>query len=208
MKKKYLTCPLILFCRHLVKQPRQWRARGDRTVLFMDHYKHVIDGKLGKALVDRERLNLHEAILFHTGASPGMTFFWGSCPIDGLWVSSDLDVSNACVMPFGFGVGNHPAFILDILLESLVGINPVKIVRPASRRLDSCLPGCGKAYVKSLESTIAQHRLLEHLQEAHAGGLTAEGTVRRVIAINKEGKTYMRNAEKICRKIICCKILF
>ncbi len=130
-----------------MKQLRQWRARGDRIVLFMDHTEHVIEGKLGKALADREGLDLGEAILSHMGASPGATFFQGLHPIDSLWVSSNLDMSNACIMPFGFGVGNNGAFILDILLESLVGINPVKIVRPASWRLNSRLPECGTAYV-------------------------------------------------------------
>ncbi len=43
--------------------------------------------------------------------------------------------------------------ILDILLESLVGINPVWIVRPASRRLNSRIPGCGKAYIKVSKAT-------------------------------------------------------
>ncbi len=101
------------------------------------------------------------------------------------------------------------SLVLDpLLLESLVGINLVNVVRPASRRLNSCLPECGKAYVESLESNIVQHRLLEHLQEAHTGGFPAGETGRRVITINKEGTTYMRHAEKICRKIKCCKIPF
>jgi len=30
-------------------------------------------------------------------------------------------------MPFGYGVGDHQAFIMDIPLESLVGTNPVKL---------------------------------------------------------------------------------
>jgi hypothetical protein len=72
-------------------------------------------------------------IKLHTGMSPGATFFWGSRPIDGLWVSKDLDISNACVMPFGFGVGDHRAFILGIPLESLVGANPVTS-QPASQQ--------------------------------------------------------------------------
>jgi hypothetical protein len=98
----------------------------------MDHNGHVYDGALGKALADKEGLNLHEAIMQHTGASPGTTFFGGLKPIDGLWVSSNLEISNACVMSFGYGVGDHLAFILDIPLELLVGVNPVKIVWPAS----------------------------------------------------------------------------
>ena len=109
----------------------------------MDHNEHVFNGMLGKALSDREGLNLREVILDITGVQTGATFFRGSHPIDGLWASADLDISNASVMPFGYGVGNHRAFILDIPLESLVGINPVRIVRPASRRLNSRIPGWG-----------------------------------------------------------------
>ncbi len=73
----------------------------------MDHNEHVYDGALGKALADKEGLNLYEAIMQHTGASPAAKFFRGSKTIDGLWVSSDLEVSNACVMPFGYGFGDY-----------------------------------------------------------------------------------------------------
>ncbi len=75
----------------------------------MDHNKHVTKGALGKALGDRDRLDLHEAIIHHMGKSPGATFFRGSKPINGLWVSGDIDISNTCVMPFGHGVGDHCA---------------------------------------------------------------------------------------------------
>ncbi len=126
-------------------------------------------------------------------------------PIDGLWVSKDLDISNACVMPFGLGMGYHRAFILDIPLESLVGASPVKIVKPVSQRLNSRLPKCGKAYIESLEKNIVKHCLLERLYDVHTGGYSAEETASRVIAIDKEGKSYMQHAEKICRKIKCCQ---
>jgi hypothetical protein len=105
-------------------------------------------------------------------------------------------------------VGDHRAFILDIPLESLVGENPVKIVRPVSRRLNSCLPKCSEAYIESLEKNIVKHRLLERLYDTHTGGYPAEETAYKVIAIDDEGKSYMRHAEKICRKIKCCKIPF
>jgi hypothetical protein len=104
-----------------------------------------------------------------------------------------LDISNACVMPFGYGVGDHRAFALDIPLLSLVGDNPVRIVRPASRRLNSSLPGCNKAYVSSLEKNIVQHRLIKHLHEAHTGNYSADERATRVMAVDKEGKAYMRH---------------
>jgi hypothetical protein len=103
----------------------------------MDRNEHVYNGSLCKALSNKEGLNLSEVILQHTGARTGATLFRGSKLIDGLWASSDLDISNACVMPFSNGIGDHCAFSLDISLESLVGENPVKIVWPASCRLNS-----------------------------------------------------------------------
>ncbi len=171
MKKKDLTCPQILFRRHLTAAITKWRDAGEQIVLFMDHNKHIYDGMLGKALSNRDGLNLQEVILKQTGAPTGATFFRGSQPIDGLWASDNLDISNVCVMPFGYGVGDHRAFILDILLQSLVGVNPVQIVRPASRRLTSRQPECGKAYVRSLKENIIQHRLIEQLHDAHTGGV-------------------------------------
>ncbi len=131
-KQKDLTCPLILFRHDLAKQLQKWREDGDKIILFMDHNKHVIEGNLSKALADRDGLDLREAVLQHMGNSPGATFFRGSKPIDGIWILSDIDISNACVMPFRYGVGDHCAFILEVPIQSLVGINPVKIVRPVS----------------------------------------------------------------------------
>ncbi len=123
----------------------------------MDHNEYIINGQLGKALAVKDGPDLQEAIMQHTGTSPCATFFRRSKPIDGLWVSNDLDISNACIMPFGYGIGDHQAFILNIPIESLVGENPVKIIRPAGRRLNSRLPGCSQAYIESFEGNIRQH---------------------------------------------------
>jgi hypothetical protein len=68
MKKKDLTCPLILFHQQLTSAIQKWRASGDRIVLFMDHNENVYDGTLRKALSNREGLNLNEVILTHTGS--------------------------------------------------------------------------------------------------------------------------------------------
>ncbi len=132
---------------------------GDRIILFVDHNVHVVTGALGMALSDKDGLNLREAVIQHTEKHPGAKFFCSSKPINGLWVSSDLNISNACVMPFGYGIGDHRTFIADIPLDLLVGINLVKIVRPAGRRLNSHLPGCSIAYIDSLESNIIKHWL-------------------------------------------------
>jgi hypothetical protein len=53
----------------------------------MDHNEHTYDGSLGRALLDPEGVGLQEAVLRHTGKRTGATFFEGSKPIDGLWVT-------------------------------------------------------------------------------------------------------------------------
>jgi hypothetical protein len=104
-------------------------------------------------------------------------------------------------MLFRYGVGDHRAFVLDIPLQLLVGVNPVQILHPASRRLTSRPPGCGKVYVRSLKENIIQHRLIEQLHNAHMGEYSAAEQARKVLAIDEEGKAYMRHVEKICCKI-------
>jgi hypothetical protein len=111
-------------------------------------------------------------------------------------------------MPFGYSIGNHHAFILNIPIKSLVGINAVKIVQPAGRRLNSRLTGCSKSYIDSLESNIIKHCLLEWLNDVHTGVYSDKECARKVIIIDEEGKAYMRQAEEICRKIKCCCIPF
>ncbi len=142
------------------------------------------------------------------GTSPGPMFFRGSKPINRMWVSGDLDISNMRVMPFGYGVRDHRAFILDVTIESLIGVDPVKIVRPVGRRLNSTLAGCCKAYIESFEANIARHCLLEQLYNPHMGAHSDEDRATKIMMIDKEGKAYMRRVEKICQKIKCCCIPF
>ncbi len=96
----------------------------------MDHNEHTYDGPLGRALADPGGIALQEAVLQHTGRRTGATFFQGSKPINGLWVTSNFEIANACVMSFGYGIRDHQMFILDITMESLIGKNPTKVVHP------------------------------------------------------------------------------
>jgi hypothetical protein len=205
-KKNDLTCPNKLFRQHLVSQLTQWRSDGDRIILFADHNEHTYNRPLGKALANTDGLGLQEAVLRHTGRRTGATFFRGSKPIDRLWVTSDINIANTCVMPFGYGIGDHRMFVLDITMESLVGKTPTKVVRPASRWLNSRVPGCSGAYNKSLEHNIVQHRLLERLNETHRSDADASEKAARINKIDSEGRDYMRHAEKVCRKIKNCRI--
>lgn len=117
-----------------------WKEAGDRIIVCLDINEHIYKKTIGKTLTDTDGIALKEVIGAFTGESIGATHFRGSKPIDGIWASSDLVVSNACVMPCGYGVGDHRVFIVDFLVSSMIGTTPVKIVRPAARRLNTRLP--------------------------------------------------------------------
>jgi hypothetical protein len=72
-----------------------------------------------------------------TGKRIGSTFFRGSKPIDGVWATPDIAVTHACVMPAGFGVGDHHLFVVNFQEASLIGEAPHRIKRFSSRRLNT-----------------------------------------------------------------------
>ncbi len=80
---------------------------------------------------------MSEVVGDFTGKKIGPTFFRGSKPIDGIWATPDITIAHACIMPAGFGVGDHRLFVVDFQEESLVGTAPFRIKRFASRRLNT-----------------------------------------------------------------------
>ena len=163
-----MTCPLIRFREDLVAQLRKWRAEGDRLIVCMDANSDIYRKELGKALTNADGLNMSEVVGNFTGMPVGPTFFRGQKPIDGVWATKDLQVVNACVMPAGFGVGDHRMFVVDFRLQSLVGASPPKVVRVAARQLNTAIPHVAERYVKKLEDLFLKHRLNSRLIKMEA----------------------------------------
>ena len=88
------------------------------------------------------------------------TYFRGSTPIDGLWVTSDVTVVGECVIPVGYGVGDHRLFIIDFLKSCLVGASLPSIVRLAARRLYSRIPAAAEDYSDRFEHLVLEHKLI------------------------------------------------
>ena len=202
------TCPRTRFREDLVQQLVAWRNQGDRIILCMDANEHIYRKALGKILTDPAGLAMSEVVGDFTGEQLGATYFRGSKPIDAVWATTDLTVVGACVMPCGFGVGDHRLFVVDFLLQSMVGLSPTKIIRPAARRLNTRIPGVANRYTTELERMIVQHRLIERMGEAHDRTDNNDDMAIVMNNIDVEGAEYMRAAEKRCRKIRAGRIPF
>ncbi len=114
-------CPRKLFCKDLIAQLHKWWAEGDHMIVCLDANKDIYKNSLGKALMGAGGLSMKEVVGEFTGQKVGSTFFRGSKPTDGVWVMADVEISNACIMPTGYGIGDHCMFIMDIVKLSLVG---------------------------------------------------------------------------------------
>jgi hypothetical protein len=78
----------------------------------LDANEHIYKKSIGKALTDIEGLAMKEVVGDFTGTPIGSTFCRGSKPIDGVWATSDIMVSNVAIMPDGYGIGDHRLFMI------------------------------------------------------------------------------------------------
>ena len=172
----------------------------------MDVKKDIYRKSIGKTLTMSEDLQMIEAVGNYTGKKIGATFFRGTKPIDGVWVTSDVVIIGACVMPAGYGIGDHRLFVLDFLTSSLIGHDPPKIVRAAARRLNTNTPSAELYYINRSEELITKHKIVERVGQAHETSTSKASLKTKLDKIDEKQKDYMLHAEKKCCRIMSGRI--
>lgn len=107
MIEKDLTCLRTQFWEDLLKLVAGWKEASDRIILCLDANKNIYRKSLGKELTDLDGLALKEVVGNFTGTQVGATHFRGSTPIDRIWASPEIVVVNICIVPCGYGIGDH-----------------------------------------------------------------------------------------------------
>ena len=200
-KLKDDTCPCVRFWEDLLRQMKQWRKDGKRLILCLDANENIYRGELGRRLTKLDGLGMKEVVGEFTVRQLGATYFRGSKPIDEVWTTGDITVTNACVMPVGFGVGDHRLFVVNFATTTLVGSGTTTVVRPALRRLNTKIHGCADRYNKSLCPNILRHRLLERMVAAASLGTSKTVFAQTLNKLDQEWEAYMKHAEKKCRRL-------
>ena len=110
------TAPYSLFVTDLLHAIRCWRAAGDRIILFIDVNEHVLRGPLSRQLTN-PTIGLKEITskFWPIGTEPH-THFRGSQPIDGIYVSLEIEATSLLSLSFHEGVGDH---------RTMKGISPL-----------------------------------------------------------------------------------
>ncbi len=174
----------------------------------LDANEDIYPKVIGKALTEEDGLDMKEVVGAYTGKRVGPTHFRGQLPINGVWAPSDIRVSNACIMPAEYGIGDHQLFVIDMHTSSLIGTEPPRACRASSRQLNNRLPHMAKKYADSLEANIIRHQLIKKLGKAHPHGQNKEDMQNRINRVDKEGGQFMTHAEQNCRKLKSGRICF
>jgi hypothetical protein len=199
-RKKDLTCPRMKFWDDLVVKLQRWREDGNQLVVCLDANKNIYKKSLGKSLTDIDGLAMKEVVGEFIQITVGATYFWGSKPIDGIWATLDITVCNACIMPAGYGIGDHRLFVIDFASWDIVGDMAPKVAQPASRRLNTKIPRAMAEYARLLEEKIIQHQLIERIGKTNSKCRYKSSLTWHLNKMDKELGQYIRFAEKKCCK--------
>jgi hypothetical protein len=143
---------------------------------------------------------MKEVIKEYTSEELGPTYFRGSKPIDGIWITPDVQIANACVMPAGYGIGDHRLFIVDIVASSMIGNDPPRIKCPSARRLNTLLSYVAERYATLYHENVIRHKLIERLADAY-NTENDEQAKHKIDKVDYDAGQLMAHAEKKCRQI-------
>jgi hypothetical protein len=176
----------------------KWEKDGKWFILCLDANENIYCGEFGLQITNCDGLSMKEVVGEFTARQLGATYFCGKEPIDGVWATGDITVTNACVMPVGFGVGDHQLFVIDFATTTLVGSPTTTVVCPALRKLNKKIHGCADRYNKILCRNILRHRLLERMVSVATLGASKSDIALTLNKLDQEGEAYMKHAEKKC----------
>ena len=91
------------------------------------------------------------------------TYFRGSDPIDGIWITSEIEVTSAAYLPFDPELGDHQPVIANMSKRLLVGDNGPRVQRVACQRLNSKEEERARAKIKGAAADFGEDSVVATL---------------------------------------------
>jgi hypothetical protein len=188
----------------LVTAIRGWMESGDHIILGMDANEDVRGGDVNSFL---QQVSLREVILeLHSDSSPPATQNRNHQrqPIDGLWASPGISISQGGYLAFGDGCpSDHRGLWFDVEYSVALGQRPPNMVLPQPKRLKSKDPRTAKKYTKLVKKKMKEldfeSRVLQ-LQSRAQDGWDSR-LEKDYNSIQQENSQIRSDAEKKIRKL-------
>ena len=204
------TTPRELFLQDFLRQIRVWQGAGERLIIMGDANDHILSGTLATEL---SALGLEEATnRVWEGEEPN-TYVDGKLPIDGVWVSAEIEITHIKLLNFLQSVGDHRSIILEFSTRSFVGTFANKIVKPVSRRLTTKNKTAMFTYNDTVETEFLRHRIPERMDAIDSlldmcGYPTPPWLQKRIHVLHNQMDEIRIHAERTCRKLHCSALQF
>ena len=117
-------------------------------------------------------------------------------------------MTNACIMPVGYGLGDHQLFVVDFTVASFIGEYPPTIGRLEARKLNTRIEGCADDYNAELGKNIRRHSFMEKMLAIHQSRLPPKIKKKKLDKSDLYSQQYMKRAEMKCRRIKMGRIPF
>ncbi len=122
----------------------------------MDVNEHPTEGKFSKRL-SAMNPDIYEFLHQCWGPEAPYTHINSSQPIDGGYISPEIEVVNLAILNFRDSPGDHRSLIIDILTRSLLGEFRHKVCRPVSRCLVTSQQKMVERYNKTVRKQFEIH---------------------------------------------------
>jgi hypothetical protein len=142
------------------------------------------------------------------GPMPPYTHVKGTHPIDGGYISAEVEVVNLLMLNFTDSPSDHRLLILNISTKSLLGKFRHKVVCPVSRCLITSQQSSVDKYNQIIRQQFEIHQIEERLDAVdrmtHYCGYPSPGWLRAmIIKLYKQMMEIRQHTKKKCYKILC-----
>ena len=195
----------VAFLEDLDVEIHKWLDMGDSIILSLDANEFVRSNDLLRYIRRWRLIDAHHYRFPHASTVATCSKNRRNIPIDGIWISSSIDVTACGYSGFGeytIGSSDHRLLWIDVSAVSCLGLQPPKPTYIAPRRLSLNDPRIVARYNKTLRREYERLKLPQRATQLH-NQLPEFGTPaqQEYETLARQDLQCRRHAEKFCRKL-------
>lgn len=165
--------PLALFDSDLKIMVENFMEQGHQMVVMGDYNQDLlVTSSPTKKML--ERLGLQDGIMSKYGGTAPRTHVYGSRPIDGIFVSPTLHITQGGYAPGDIIVSDHRMLWIDITTASMLGEKYNPILRPSQRKLNTSNPRVKRKFNKIMERALQSCKLVAKTRSLHDKAISGD----------------------------------